>query len=143
MALYPALDMGGVVLDDGNAAHGGAAFGGKAAAFDGQVFDQDHVVACVQWDAVAVTVARVADHARISPRADFIIEVEHIGQVARPIVGVEAGEHAVGEDLGGGVFGPHGGGQTAPVVWVWFSGLLGGAGVAEGDVCGVGEFGTW
>ena len=135
--------MGGVVCHDGNAAHRGATFCGKAAAFDRQIFDQHDVVTCVQWDAVAVTVARVADHAHIGPRADFIIEVEHIGEVARPVKCVQTGEHAVGEDLGGGVFGPHGGGQTAPVVWVWFSGLLGGAGVAEGDVCGVGEFGTW
>ena len=125
--------MFGGVLDDGNVAHGGAAFGGKSRAFDRQVLDQHHGVAVCQWDAVCIAMTCVLDHTRLGPRTGVIVEVEHVVEVPRPVVGFEAIKHAGSNDLDGGVFGPHGGREAAPMGWIRLALDLRGTGVAELD----------
>lgn len=149
LALDPSLDLGRVVGDQRDAVDGGAAFGGEARAFDGEILDQHHGIAGCQRHAVAVAVGGGLGDV-LGPCSGFVVEVELLGKIAGPRFG-DFGEGAGGEDLNGRVFGPHGGGQGAEVGRVWrvAGGLLGagradlGAGVsgAAGDR-GLGERGV-
>lgn len=106
--------MGVIVGDEGDAVDGGAALGGEACAFDVEVLDQDHGIACGEGDAVAVFMVGRSGLV-VSPYLGFFVEVELLGQIAGP-VGVEAFERAQGEDLEGRVFGPHSRGDGAEMV---------------------------
>jgi len=131
LALDPSLDLGGIVGDQRDAVDGGAAFSSEARALDGEILDQHHGIARGQRHAVAVAVGGGLRDV-LGPCAGFVVEVELLGEVAGPRLG-DFGEGAGGQDLNGGVFGPHGGGQGAEVGRVWrVAGGLLGAGGADG-----------
>ena len=147
LAFHAALDVGVIVEEEGDAVNGGAALGGEACAFDIEVFDEDHGIACGEGDAVAVfVVARCG--LVVGPRLGFGVEVELLGQIAGP-VGVEAFQGAQGIDLKRGIIAPHGRGDGTEVVGRGLRigargaeldrGTVGAAcdgGVGEGRVCG-------
>ncbi len=140
LSLDAAFDMGGVVGDQRDLVHRRAALGRKARAFDVQVLDQHNGIARCEGDAVAVFVRGVLGDV-VGPRLRFVVEVELIREVTRP-VGVDAPQRAGGEDLEGGIVGPHGRGDCAEVVggcaWV----CAGGADI-DGCVGGASGDGSW
>jgi hypothetical protein len=133
--------MGGIVGHQRDFGDRRAALGGKARAFDGQVFDEDDGIAIGEGLAVAVFVRGVGGDV-VGPCLGFVVEIELIGKVAGP-VGVETFEGAGGEDLEGGIVGPHGRGEGAEVVGRGLRVCADGADVdggvsgAAGDGCGL------
>lgn len=94
--------------------HRRAALGSEARPFDSEILDQHDGIARAERLAVAVFM-RGFGRDVVGPRLVFRVEVKLVEQIARP-VGIEALERARGEDLEGGVVGPHGGGEDAEVV---------------------------
>ena len=111
LAFDATFDVACVVRNKGDAAHGSTALGCEPCTFDVEVLDQHNGIASRQRGAVGVFV-RGGGGDVIGPRLRFFIQIQLIEQIARPWC-VELGQRAGGEDLDGGVFGPHGCGKAA------------------------------